>query len=121
MTNDKPLDFVAELKKKQQAGKLKPSQVKDQVPTITKTDDLTQLPAELKEQKQKLKKLTKDLNDKEKHCQNLEAEKASLLAQLENYQTEQKAALKAFKDQEKLLTKKDQQLIAQDQAFTQQA
>ena len=85
MTNNK--DFQAELKEKVKAG-VKPSDLK----------------------KSKSTPPSRAAFNNEKYVAELETEKADLLAKLANYEKEQQASVKVFKDQEKLINEKEEQL-----------
>src|SRR3954463_5853549 len=57
-------------------------------------------------------------DNQEKYVLELETEKVELLKQIANYEKEQKASIKVFKDQEKLLTEKDKQLTLKDEQLS---
>src|SRR4051812_13645763 len=52
--------------------------------------------------------------DQAKYLLELEEEKAELLKQLTNYEQEQKLAVSTFKNQERLINAKEQQLVEKD-------
>ena len=85
MTNNK--NFQAELAEKVKAG-VKPSDLK----------------------KSKSTPPSRAAFNNEKYVAELETEKADLLAKLANYEKEQQASVKVFKDQEKLINEKEEQL-----------
>jgi hypothetical protein len=93
MTNNK--DLQEELQAKIKAG-IKPSDLK----------------------KSKSTPLSRSSLQQEKYVAELETEKADLLTKLANYDQEQKASVKVFQDQEKLLDQKEQQLISKDEQLT---
>lgn len=93
MTNNK--DFQAELKEKVKAG-VKPSDLKKSKSTLP----------------------SRAAFNNEKYVAELETEKADLLAKLANYEKEQQASVKVFKDQEKLINEKEKQLISKDEQLS---
>src|SRR4051812_46568682 len=73
-------------------------------------------PSDLK--KSKSTPISRSSANQEKYVLELENEKADLLAKLTNYEKEQQASVKVFKNQEKLLGQKEQQLISKDEELT---
>src|SRR4051794_9262459 len=96
---------------------------------MTKQEDLQ---AELKEKvkegikpsdlkKSKSTPVSRSSFNQEKYLSELETEKVELLAQIANYEEEQVASVKVFKQQERLLTEKEKQLTSKDEELSEKA
>src|SRR4051812_47573789 len=76
---------------------------------------------ELAPRKSSSSPVKKTANNEQKYLETLETEKANLLEQVANYEREQRASIKIYDDQEKLIIAKEQQLEQKDEELREQA